>query len=206
MAATPPIEKLGPRKEKQALMSRRYNANSPEDPNMLLSKPSSKSVSLWSEKWLGVSVLCLLVSTFSTASEPLDIRPYEAADQCDADIAQVRVSVNNVGSGGILSVELYNDPDNFLNKKGRLRRIRIPATAGSHKICFNIERQGTYAVAAYHDIDGDRDLGRRWNFMPKEPFGLSKNPKLKFGFPKFRNSAFTSDRLGADITIDLKRP
>ena len=151
-------------------------------------------------------VLGLLVSASANASEQLDIRPYEAADQCEADIAQIRVTVNNVGSGGILSVELYDDPDNFLNKKGRKRRIRIPATGGQHKVCFNIEQQGTYAVAAYHDVDGNRKLKKRWNRMPKEPFGLSKNPRLKFGFPKFSNSAFTTDSLGANITINLQEP
>jgi len=150
--------------------------------------------------------LYLILLASSKATEHLDIRPYEAADQCNADIAQIRVTVNNVGSGGILSVELYHDPDNFLNKKGRTRRIRIPATEGQARVCFTIARQGTYAVAAYHDINGNRKLEKQWNMMPKEPFGLSKNPKLKFGFPKFSNSAFTTDSLGADITINLQKP
>jgi uncharacterized protein (DUF2141 family) len=110
-----------------------------------------------------------------------------------------------VGAGGILSVELYHDPDNFLNKKGRTRRIRIPAAPGSHTVCFTIDQQGTYAVAAYHDVDGNRKLKKNWKMMPKEPFGLSKNPRLKFGFPKFSNSAFTTDSLGADIVINLQK-
>ena len=173
---------------------------------MLNRKSSLKIKFAYIAKLIYFSTLGLLVSAFAAASEQLDIRPYEAADQCEADIAQIRVTVNNVGSGGILSVELYDDPDNFLNKKGRKRRIRIPATGGQHRVCFNIKQQGTYAVAAYHDVDGNRKLKKRWNRMPKEPFGLSKNPRLKFGFPKFSNSAFTTDCLGADITINLQEP
>jgi uncharacterized protein (DUF2141 family) len=146
----------------------------------------------------------LMVSANSSGSEPLDIRADEATDQCDSNIAQVRVTVGNVGAGGILSVELYHDPKNFLNKKGRTRRIRIPAEEGQSTVCFGVEEPGTFAVAAYHDVDGNRKLNKRWNKMPKEPFGLSNNPRLKFGFPKFSKSAFTTDSLGADINIDLQ--
>jgi uncharacterized protein (DUF2141 family) len=173
---------------------------------VLNSKSSLKIVSTCFLKLICFSILGLLVLLKANAAEHLDIRPYEAADLCEADIAQIRVTVNNVGSGGILSVELYHDPDNFLNKKGRTRRIRIPATGGAHKVCFTLKQQGTYAVAAYHDVDGNRKLKKQWNRMPKEPFGLSNNPKLKFGFPKFSKSAFTTDSLGADITVNLQEP
>lgn len=148
----------------------------------------------------------LLLTPLAIAKEQLDIRPYEAPDPCNADVAQVRVTVNGVGSGGILSVELYHDPDNFLFKKGRTKRIRIPASEGQHKVCFNLEKQGTYAVAAYHDVNGNRKLNKKWNMMPKEPFGLSNNPEQHLGFPKFSDSAFTTDEFGADISIDLQQP
>lgn len=149
----------------------------------------------------------LLWSAFVNASEQLDIRPYEAADPCASDRAQLKVTVNGVETNsGILSVELYHDPDNFLNKKGRTRRIRIPATEGQHTVCFNLPQQGTYAIAAYHDIDGNRKLNKRWNMMPKEPFGLSNNPEQFFGFPKFSDSAFTIDHSDVNITINLQTP
>jgi len=162
---------------------------------------SRKSIKLFS--------LFILSATFSTSAvgiEKLDIRPYEATDLCNPDIPQVRVTVSGVGDGGILSVELYHDPNNFLNKKGRTKRIRIPASEGQHRVCFNLEKQGIYAVAAYHDINGNRKLNKKWNMMPEEPFGLSNNPESKFEFPKFSDAAFTTGELGADITIQLKRP
>jgi uncharacterized protein (DUF2141 family) len=164
-------------------------------------KLSSVSVAITSFFISGLSVF-----TNASADEQLDIRPHEYADECDANISQVRVTVNNVGPGGILSVELYHDPKNFLNKKGRTRRIRIPATEESHEVCFTLEKQGVFAVAAYHDIDANRKLKKRWNMMPKEPFGLSGNPEMKPGFPKFENSAFTTNSLGADLIINLQVP
>lgn len=153
-----------------------------------------------------IGIISLFVSNAATASQQLDIRSYESADQCSVDVAQIRVTINGVGSGGILSVELYDDPNHFLKKKGRKRRIRVPATEGQHVICFNHEQPGTYAVAAYHDKDGNRKINRRWNLMPTEPFGLSNNPEQHFGFPEFSDSAFIVDELGADIVINLQEP
>lgn len=151
-------------------------------------------------------VPALLISTQTHAAETLNIKPHEAPDVCDAHIAQIRITVNNVGAGGVLNVELYDDPEHFLFKEGRKRKVRIPAAEGQQRVCMNLEQPGTYAVAAYHDRDGNRKLKKQWNLMPLEPFGLSNNPEQLAGFPKFSDSAFTTGKLGADIVIDLKQP
>ncbi|MBS0298461.1 MAG: DUF2141 domain-containing protein [Proteobacteria bacterium] len=153
-----------------------------------------------------IIALGLLSSIPAHATETLNIRPEETPDACSARSAQVRVTVNNMKAGGVLNVELYDDPDNFLFKKGRKRKIRIPAADGQQKVCMNLEQPGTYAVAVYHDIDADRKLKKRWNLLPEEPFGLSNNPKQQTGFPKFSDSAFTTGKLGADIIINLQQP
>lgn len=150
--------------------------------------------------------LSLLSPIATHADETLNIRPQEAPDACNARSAQVRVTVNNMKAGGVLNVELYDDPDNFLFKKGRKRKVRIPAADGQQKVCMNLEQPGTYAVAVYHDIDANRKLKKRWNLLPEEPFGLSNNPKQQTGFPRFSDSAFTTGKLGADIVIDLQQP
>lgn len=157
-------------------------------------------------KWTPFFISTLLAAPVVHATEPLNIKPHEAPDACNADSAQIRVTVNGVGSGGILNVGLYDDPDNFLFKKGRKRTVRIPATRGQQRICINLEQPGTYAVAAYHDIDANRKLKIGWNMLPDEPFGLSNNPDQQTGFPEFSASAFTTGNLGADIVIDLKQP
>ncbi|MCB1984807.1 MAG: DUF2141 domain-containing protein [Burkholderiales bacterium] len=140
------------------------------------------------------------------AAQQLDIRPHEAADECNQNISQIRVTVNGVTYGGILTVGLYDDPNHFLMKHGRKRHVRIPATEAQHTVCFNLDRHGTYAVSAYHDKDADRKLKRLWNLLPGEPFGLSNNPEPVIGFPKFSDSAFTTEELGADIIINLHQP
>lgn len=153
-----------------------------------------------------ILTLGLLLFTQASASQPSNIKPHEAPDACNTGIPQIRVTVNGAGPGGVLNVELYDGPEHFLFKEGRKRRVRIPAVEGRQTVCMNLEQPGTYAVAAYHDLDGNRKLKKQWNLMPREPFGLSNNPEQHFGFPRFSDSAFTTSSLGADIVIDLKQP
>lgn len=156
--------------------------------------------------WILSISLFIVFPAHSHAAEPAAIKPHEQPDACNPDIPQIRVTVNGVKSGGVLNVELYHDPDYFLFKKGRSRKVRTPAIKGQQKVCMNLIQSGTYAVAAYQDIDGNRKLRKQWNQLPLEPFGLSNNPVQRFGFPRFSDSAFTTGRSGADITIDLKQP
>ena len=134
----------------------------------------------------------------------VDILEKDRPDRCDPSRTQVHLIVSGVKStDGMVTAELYrNDQKGFLNKKGRLRRVRAPASVGSVTFCLNVE-PGVYAAVAYHDQDGDRDLGKKWNKMPKEPFGLSNDPKLSFGFPDIADSLFAIGEAGGMVTIAL---
>lgn len=153
-----------------------------------------------------ILALGFLIAAPSQSAGTLNINPKDAPDTCNTRTAQVRVTVKNVIAGGALNIELYDDPDHFLSKKGRKRKVRIPAAAGQQTACINLERTGTYAVAVYQDLDGDRKLKKNWNLLPLEPFGLSNNPEQSAGFPRFSDSAFTTGKLGADIVINLQQP
>lgn len=160
----------------------------------------------------GLLALAGLVSAPAMAdTEPdavadvLDLRPGDEADTCDPAIPQVRATVNGVEAYGILLVEIYrDDPKNFLEKEGRIARARVAAEDGPQTVCLNIEGPGTYAVASYHDQDGDRKLDKKWNRLPKEPFALSTNPRLRLRKPRFREAAFEAGELGADIELNLR--
>ena len=147
-------------------------------------------------------IACLALPALAAAE--LDIRDYEAAAPCEPGTGQIQVTVQGVSAGGILSVELYRPSKrDFLKKASRVHRIRVPAEDGPKTVCFEAQAPGEYAVASYHDENANRDLDQKWNRMPKEPFGLSNNPKLKFAVPKFKDSAFTVPAEGTAITIRL---
>lgn len=163
---------------------------------------------------LVLPVLGALLASASLAQEPqldanyapeLNIYEGEGADPCDPELLQIRALVNNIEAGGTLVVELYgDDAENFLSSRGRLRRIRVPATDGPMPLCITLDTTGTYALASYHDQDADRKLDRKWNFLPKEPFALSLNRRLKLRKPKLEEAAVDIGPEGIDLDLNLR--
>ena len=133
----------------------------------------------------------------------LELYPRDKSDTCVPGALQIRVTVHEVFSEGIVKLELFGEED-FLKKKGKLRRIRVPAEDENQLICINLPYPGEYAVVGYHDIDGDRRLKKNWKFKPKEPYGLSNNPEIKsLRLPKFSETKFFVPMEGVDIDIHL---
>lgn len=133
----------------------------------------------------------------------LELYNRDKSDYCVMDGMQIRVTVTNVTPEGLIKLELFGE-ENFLKKKGKLRRIRVPAEDGTQLICINVPMPGSYAVVGYHDRDGNRKLKKAWNFKPLEPYGLSNNPEIKaLRLPKYSETKFDVPLSGTDITIDL---
>mgnify|MGYP000610336072 CR=1 FL=1 len=127
----------------------------------------------------------------------------DKADTCVPGALQIRVNVHNVTNQGILKLELFGERK-FLKKEGKLRRVRVPAMDGPQLVCINLPLPGEYAVVGYQDKDGDRRLKKSWNYTPKEPYGLSNNPKMKsLRLPKFSETKIDVPMEGVDIDIHL---
>ncbi len=136
----------------------------------------------------------------------LPIYERDLPDQCIPGAQQIRVTIKDATHVGMVKLELYSDakPKDFLEKDGRLRRIRVPAQDEPISLCINVDKPGRYAIAGYHDLDADRRLDKKWNFKPKEPYGLSNNPKFKTARkPDFDEAAFDVGPAGADIDFIL---
>ena len=172
---------------------------------MSLQAPTAFLTALIGATALALAGPAAVADTASNAVEALDLRPGDEADVCDPSIPQIRADVNGVEPYGILLVEVYrDDPRNFLEKEARIARARVAASTSPQTVCLNIDGPGTYAVASYHDQDGDRKLDKKWNRLPKEPFALSTNPRLKLRKPRFSEAAFEAGELGADIELQLR--
>jgi uncharacterized protein (DUF2141 family) len=64
-------------------------------------------------------------------------------------------------------------------------------------------KYGTYAVALFHDENGDGKLNTNFLGIPREGFGISNNPPVRASAPKFTNSSFTL-RKDTIIKIGMK--
>jgi len=120
-----------------------------------------------------------------------------------APIARLDVGVDHMRSAkGLLRVCLTADPDNFPACVDDADAITRSVPAGAHAMRFDGLPLGTYAVAVIHDENGNAKLDT-FAGIPREGFGFSRNPAIRFGPPRFAAARFavTSDANRQQITM-----
>lgn len=129
---------------------------------------------------------------------------------CTGHPGDVRLYVNveNVRSSrGLIAVTLYaDDSHKFLAHRGSLYVGRVPAHQGTTRVCIWVPRTGTWAIAAYHDENGNRKYDRNTFGLPKEGAGFSNNPPTFFGLPSFQRVRFPVQRPETEIRVRLRYP
>ena len=63
---------------------------------------------------------------------------------------------------------------------------------------------GTYAISVLHDENSNGKMDKNWLGMPKEGCGISTNPKIGMGGPKFNDSVFTLNAKQMELTIGMR--
>ena len=113
------------------------------------------------------------------------------------------VQVAGVASdNGQILVAVYDRPEGFLKKGNAIMGVRTKAVSGITELHIENLPEGQYALAIYHDENGNDELDTNWLGIPKEPIGFS-NAKMKaFGPPGFKDCAFRFDS-DKQIQIEL---
>ena len=78
------------------------------------------------------------------------------------------------------------------------------AKAGPIRFAFRDLRPGRYAVAAYHDLNGNGRLDKQSFGLPAEPYGFS-NDVGRFAPPSFDRALVEVAEPGTTVSIRLKR-
>ncbi len=115
--------------------------------------------------------------------------------------ATIRVTVENVESDrGAIWVALCNTS---LSVDGCPYQKKVPASVGTTEVTFTDIPPGVYAVAGYHDVNGnnifDKILG-----VPREPYALSGAAGEKL-VPTFKEAALEMNAGDNAVTIRMKR-
>ncbi len=99
---------------------------------------------------------------------------------------------------------LTTRPDRFPDCQGdpRAYRMTLPAAQLS-QMHFEGLPSGDYAIALIHDENGNNKLD---TFMgiPREGFGFSRNPAIRFGPPKFASARFAVTSGTVDESVHVK--
>lgn len=129
---------------------------------------------------------------------------------CTGPVSQtwLTVTVDDVRSGnGLIALTLYaDDSSRFLVKRGSMYVTRVPAAAGATQACIFLPQPGVYALAVYHDEDGNQAFKRTGLGLPAEGFGFSNNPATLAGLPSFRSVRLNVARSGLSTRIRIKYP
>ena len=131
-----------------------------------------------------------------------------ADDDCAGKKTAHRISVQVTGvspAQGEVAVTLYpDDARRFLAPRGKLLRTRIKAKAPATTTCFWVASPGAYAIAVYHDANGDQDFNRNAVGMPAEGFGFSNDAPTRFGLPSFDKVRFRARAGETPLTIRMR--
>ncbi len=109
-------------------------------------------------------------------------------------------------SSGQVGCTLYAAEDGFPMdaSKGRAQQWH---PAASEVICrFEALSPGSYAVAVSHDLNGNKVVDTNFVGMPKEAWGVSRNPRPALRAPRFSEASFKLDTDAVTrIRIEVKK-
>lgn len=125
-----------------------------------------------------------------------------------ASATWLHVVVNGVRSDiGLVAVTLYaDDSSKFLIKHGSLYVGRVDAHSGTTRACIFVPKPGIYALALYHDANGNGQFDRTGLGLPAEGFGFSNNPATLAGLPSFKSVRIAVPKPGLTTHITLRYP
>ncbi|QIP16650.1 DUF2141 domain-containing protein [Spirosoma aureum] len=116
--------------------------------------------------------------------------------------ANLKVDVQNVRTlKGAVYVALFRTGSDFPDGKP-LDGKKLEATQKSVETTFSVE-PGDYAVAVFHDENGNGQMDKRIFGIPKEPYGFSNNFRPTMSAPKFSDCKFSVGDAGKTISIKL---
>lgn len=119
-------------------------------------------------------------------------------------IASLELDVQNLRSArGLLQICLTAQPESFPGCKNDPRAISRSVAAAQPRVRFDGLAPGNYAIAIVHDENGNKRLDTVMG-IPREGFGFSRNPAIRFGPPKFDAARFALDGAGKQQQVKMR--
>lgn len=110
-------------------------------------------------------------------------------------------------SKGTVRVALFDKAKAFPTKREEATaRQFVAVRKQTATVVFKDLAPGTYAVSAFHDVDGNGELNQWFFGMPKEPVGVSRDARGSMGPPDFKDARFEVKAPGTTITFKVRKP
>jgi uncharacterized protein (DUF2141 family) len=122
-----------------------------------------------------------------------------------AQAGDVEVRVEKLRNAkGAVHICLTANPAHFPHCAGdpQARTLTVPATKAGAVTLVGV-RPGAYALSIFHDENGNTKFDTFLK-VPKEGFGFSRNPVVRFGAPKFSEVRFEVGEAFARQTVQMQ--
>ncbi len=121
-----------------------------------------------------------------------------------AAAAELTLALSTRATGGRIAIAVYRDGESLRRGEGAVRTALVPRTGRITTTTLDGLPAGRYAVAVFHDTDGNGRLSTWPIGLPKEAYGFSRNARGRFGPPPFDAAAFDLPAAGARLEISLR--
>lgn len=117
--------------------------------------------------------------------------------------ASLKVEVRNVRTQkGAVYIALFKAGTDFPGGKP-VEGKKVNANGTITQTMFSVD-PGNYAIAVYHDENGNGQMDKRIFGIPKEPYGFSNNFRPLMSAPKFSDCQFNVGDGGKAVSIELR--
>jgi uncharacterized protein (DUF2141 family) len=146
------------------------------------------------------------VALFFTTSSALLAQEKPQSSDTPAHFGKITVHIVALKNlEGKLGVSLYNSKKGFPGKHEQAYASALKIiTSTSDNVVFDNLPYGTYAVSIMHDENNNGKLDTTFIGIPKEGVGVSNNPKIGMGGPKYNDSVFTLDAKELEVTVSMR--
>jgi uncharacterized protein (DUF2141 family) len=133
--------------------------------------------------------------------------PLAAMDGLPAvmDGLEVTIVIDNLRSAlGQVRIALWAGPEGFTDADAAIVETGQPARSGEVRFTIPGLAPGRYAVASYHDENGNGKFDQTWIGLPDEGLGFSNGAWIGFGAPAFDEAAVEISEKNRVIAVTLR--
>lgn len=117
--------------------------------------------------------------------------------------AAITIQVHNVRNNhGLVHVDIC--PRERFLADGCPWRANVPAQSGTTIVTVAGVPPGDYAVQAFHDENSNDSIDRGMFGIPREGVGFSRDARIVFSPPSWRDAAFTHGTAGQTLSFSLR--
>jgi len=130
---------------------------------------------------------------------------FEVMSTASAGAAELAVRVTNLRSAdGIVHFAVYDKAERFPSDGDWIEGAKVAAGSEGALAVFRLPKPGTYAVAVFHDENGNGKFDKFLSALPVEGYGFSSNAPVLLGPPSFEDAVVRVSPAGTDVIIRMR--